>query len=75
MSETDERSGLLGETYRSVGPRFRARGDGEMNAIGWSIFLGMAILFVPLLPFIVVVWVLTRVIDLLSDRARDDKSA
>lgn len=42
----------LGPVYRTLGKPFRARADAEMDAIGWTIFLGMVILLVPLLPFI-----------------------
>lgn len=49
--------------YRTLGKPFRARGDAEMNAIGWTIFLGMAILLLPLLPFIVLIWLITKVLD------------
>jgi hypothetical protein len=53
----------LEPVYRTLGKPFRARADAEMDAIGWTIFLGMIILFVPLLPFILLVWVITKVLD------------
>ena len=53
----------LEPVYRTLGKPFRARADAEMDAIGWTIFLGMVILFVPLLPFILLIWVITKVLD------------
>jgi len=53
----------LEPVYRTLGKPFRARPDAEMDAIGWTIALGMVILFVPLLPFIILVWVITKVLD------------
>jgi hypothetical protein len=53
----------LDPVYRTLGKPFRARADAEMDAIGWTVFLGMVILFVPLLPFILLVWVITKVLD------------
>lgn len=31
-----------------------------MSTIGFSIFLGLLVLLVPLLPFILIVWLLTK---------------
>lgn len=53
----------LEPVYRTLGKPFRARPDAEMDAIGWAMFLGMLILFVPLLPFIVLIWLITKVLD------------
>ncbi|RCU46554.1 hypothetical protein DU504_04060 [Haloplanus salinus] len=49
--------------YRTLGKPFRARADAEMDAVGWTIFLGMVILFIPLLPLIVLVWLITKLLD------------
>ncbi|AXG06165.1 hypothetical protein DU500_06745 [Haloplanus rubicundus] len=53
----------LEPVYRTLGKPFRARADAEMDAIGWTIFLGMLILFLPLLPVILLVWAITKVLD------------
>ena len=55
--------------YRTLGEPFRARADAEMDAIGWTIFLGMLILLVPLLPFIVLVWLITKLLDAITPSA------
>lgn len=52
--------------YRTLGEPFRARADAEMDAIGWTIFLGLLILLVPLLPFILLIWVITKILDAVS---------
>jgi len=49
--------------YRTLGKPFRARTDAEMDAIGWSVFLGMVILLLPLLPFLLLLWLVTKVLD------------
>jgi hypothetical protein len=65
MSESESPSdeSALAPVYRTLGKPFRARADAEMDAIGWTVFLGMLILLVPLLPFIVLVWLITKVLD------------
>jgi hypothetical protein len=64
--------GVLKKTYRSVSPRYTSRPNTEMDSIGWAMFLGMLVLLVPLLPFLVIVWVLERGIRALSGvRGRD----
>jgi len=55
--------------YRTLGKPFRARADTEMDAIGWTIFLGMLILLVPLLPFLFLVWLITKVLDAVTPSA------
>lgn len=56
MSSNEEST--VREAIRTVTPEYFGRPDREMDAIGWSIFLGMVILLVPLLPFIIIVWVI-----------------
>jgi hypothetical protein len=64
MSDADEaeESGVT-VVYRTLGEPFRSRPDAEMDVIGWSLFLGMLILLVPLLPVLLLVWVITKVLD------------
>ncbi|WP_136590738.1 DUF7535 family protein [Salinigranum halophilum] len=65
-------AGVLKKTYRSVSPRYTSHPNTEMDSIGWAMFLGMLVLLVPLLPFLVIVWVLERGIRALSGvRGRD----
>lgn len=64
---TDDSPGPV-ERIRSVSPLSRGRPDAEMDVIGWSIFLGLVILVLPLLPVLIVVWAITKVIDALDPR-------
>jgi hypothetical protein len=43
-----------------------------MDAVGWTIFLGLVVLFLPLLPFVVVVWVISKGLGALAGRTDDD---
>ena len=63
MSQESDDPGMLKKVYRTVTPGYGGRGDAEMNTIGWAIFLGLVILLVPLLPFLVVVWVVNKLLD------------
>lgn len=58
--ESTDDAGVLTKATRGVVPRYTSHPDAEMDSIGWAIFLGVLVLFVPLLPFFVVVWVLER---------------
>lgn len=59
MSQTDD-PGAVKKALRTVTPGSKGHPDIEMDTIGWAIFLGIVILLVPLLPFLVIVWVLTK---------------
>ena len=68
-SECEEgQVGTLTRAYRSVSPRYESRPDAEMDSIGWAILLVMLMLFVPLLPFILVVWAVSKVVEALAGR-------
>ena len=49
------------EVVRTVTPSYRGRPDAEMTAIGIAYFLGLVILLIPFLPFIAVVWLLSKI--------------
>jgi len=51
---------------RTVTPPYRSRPDAEMTTIGWMLFLGTLAILVPLLPFIFVVWLITKVADFVN---------
>jgi hypothetical protein len=59
---SDDDPGVLTKTYRSVSPWYRSHPDAEMDSIGWAMFLGILVLLLPLLPFLIVVWVLERLV-------------
>ena len=58
--------GLLTRTYRTVSPRYRSHDDPEMSTIGWTMFLLLVVLFVPLLPVVVLVWLISKALERLS---------
>ena len=68
MSDSDSQSGLATRAYRTVSPWYEGRDDVEMNAIGWAMFLGVVVVMVPLLPFLVLVWLITKAFDALAPR-------
>jgi hypothetical protein len=66
----DDPSGLT-ERLRTVTPPSAMHRNVEMDAIGWVIFLGMLVVALPLLPILVVVWVLTKLFGRAADRATE----
>lgn len=56
MSSNGENGGRI----HSVTPEYFGRPDREMDIIGWVIFTGLIVLLVPLLPFLIIVWVIDR---------------
>lgn len=66
-SESDDSDpGVLKEAYRTVTPGYRSRPDTEMNIIGLTYFLGLVVLLVPLLPFIALVWLISKFIEFVA---------
>ena len=55
MSE-EESGGVI----RTVTAPYRSRADSEMSIMGGLLGLGLVIVMIPLIPFIVVVWVLSK---------------
>ncbi|MFC6726879.1 hypothetical protein ACFQE1_21380 [Halobium palmae] len=64
-NEPDDGSdpGLVTKAYRTVTPGYRSREDTEMHAVGLAYFLVLAVLLVPLLPFVLIIWAVTRLIE------------
>lgn len=67
MSDEDQ-PGLLKRTYRTVTPSVGSHEDATMDSLGWTIFLFMVVIFIPLLPFLLVVWLVTKAFDALVGR-------
>ncbi|MFC7018248.1 MULTISPECIES: DUF7535 family protein [Haloarcula] len=57
---------ILPEPIRSVTPLTGTRPNQSMDVIGWGIFLGLVLLLVPLLPFIIVVWLISKLVEALT---------
>jgi hypothetical protein len=58
---TDESA--VGTVSRTLGKPFRARRDAEMDVVGWSLVVGLSILLLPLLPILLLVWLITKALD------------
>ena len=58
-NQSDDAGGLA-ERIRTVTPEYFGHPDVEMDVLGWSLFLGLAVLLVPLLPFIAIVWLISK---------------
>jgi hypothetical protein len=67
--ESGSDPGVLTKAYDALSPQYLPRPDAEMDTIGWSIFLGMVVILLPLLPFLVVGWVITKMLDALTPRS------
>ena len=55
MSE-EESGGVI----RTVTSPYRSRADSEMSIMGMLLGLGLVIVMIPLLPFILIVWLLSK---------------
>jgi hypothetical protein len=58
---------------RSVTPPYRGRPDAEMTTIGIAYFLGLVVLLIPFLPFIAVVWVISKITGHFARKAPTDR--
>lgn len=72
LDTTADQAGVLKRAYRTVTPSYRGHEDAAMDSIGWVIFFGMVVLLVPLLPFLLILWVGTKLIDAVAGRRGGD---
>jgi len=63
MSESEDADSAVLEAIRTVTPPYGDRPNVEMNTIGWGLFLGLVILLIPLLPFVVIIWAISRLLE------------
>lgn len=61
MSQAEDDPGAVTQVLRTVTPGSKGHRDISMDTFGWVLFLGMVVILVPLLPILVVGWVLTKV--------------
>ncbi|EMA20994.1 DUF7535 family protein [Haloarcula argentinensis] len=61
-----EDSGRLPKALRSVTPGTGSRRNEEMDVFGWGMLAGLLVLLVPLLPFIIIVWGISKVTEMLT---------
>lgn len=66
MADDQDSPGVVRRVYRTVTPGYKSHTDSGMNSVGWIIFLVLLALFLPLLPFLLIVWVVTKVLDYLA---------
>ena len=67
-SDSDSAPSLATSALRTVTPGTRGHPNAGMDAFGWGVFLGLVVLFVPLLPFLAIVWVVTKLAGWLDPR-------
>ncbi|WP_238398267.1 DUF7535 family protein [Halorussus salinus] len=61
------------EIVRTVTPSYRGRPDAEMTTIGIAYALGLVVVLIPLLPFIVIVWVVSKITGYFARKAPTDR--
>jgi hypothetical protein len=59
-------SGRLPKALRSVTLGSRSRHNEGMDVFGWGMLAGLLVLLVPLLPFIVIVWGISKATEMLT---------
>lgn len=70
MSESEEpEPGTVRKVLRTVSPSPKGHVDPEMNVIGLGIAAGILLLLLPLLPFLLIVYVFVRVAEALGNRS------
>ncbi|MFC7075307.1 DUF7535 family protein [Haloarcula halophila] len=65
-TDAEATESILPAPIRSVTPLTGTHHDWEMDVFGWGMFLGLAVLLVPLLPFLVIVWLISKVTEALT---------
>lgn len=69
MSEGDSEEHPVTTVLRTVTPPYHSHSDREMNTIGIGIFLGLLVLIIPLLPFLIIIWVISKLTGEVAGRA------
>jgi len=66
MSESEGADeGQPGEQLRTVTRSYLGRPDLEMDVVGWTMFLLLLVVIVPLLPFFALFWLVSKAISFL----------
>jgi hypothetical protein len=65
MSDSDADS-RLPKPLRTVTPPSGTHPNESMDVIGWLMFLGLLVLLTPLIPFLAVIWLLSKASDALG---------
>lgn len=66
--ETDagDEPGPVRRVADTVTPPYISRPNTEMNALGWSLLIGLVVILLPFLPLILVVWGISKLLDALG---------
>ena len=51
------------EAPRSVRRHTRSLANPEMTSVGYAMLLGLLVILMPLLPFLVIIWLIARLTD------------
>lgn len=62
-AESESTDSTVVEVLRTVTPGYKGRENVEMDALGWGLFLALIIVLVPLLPFMAIVWAISKVFE------------
>ncbi|ELZ94824.1 hypothetical protein C440_07107 [Haloferax mucosum ATCC BAA-1512] len=68
----DDSITLTQRAYRTVTPGSKMHPNASMDSIGWAIFLGLVVLMLPLLPFIAIVYTLSKLFGYLAAQRGTD---
>jgi hypothetical protein len=68
MSQTDDTLPSAEELFDTVTPPYVGRPNREMDTIGWTYVAGLAIIFLPFLPLLALIWLTRRLFSALDPR-------
>jgi hypothetical protein len=68
IEEADDSDSTAERVYRTVTPSYHGRSDEEMNLIGYLLIAGLLILLIPLGPFLLLFWLISKALDAISQR-------
>ncbi|QCC50654.1 hypothetical protein DV733_05080 [Halapricum salinum] len=64
MESADETPApVVKKIIRTVTPGYGSHEDAGMNAVGWTLFLGLVIIMLPFLPLLVIVWAISKLLE------------
>ncbi|WP_336001575.1 DUF7535 family protein [Halorientalis halophila] len=68
MSESETEEATVPTQGRTVTAPYGSGPNAEMDVIGWMIMLGMLVVVVPLLPLVLLYWLVTRAVDFVTEQ-------
>lgn len=67
--EGETASAPVRKVTRTVTPPYGGRADAEMHTIGIAYALGLVVLLIPLLPFLALTWLISKVVGSVARKA------